>query len=330
MTRRSPISTAARRARRAAVPALLAGGVLLAESLRVERANAAFNESERRFRLAVDAARCGIWEWDLGSDTIFMSDVTAALFGWRGGVVEGQQVLDRVSPGHRDGLRDALATAAIYGGFDVSFRVPSLTGGRPTWIDARGQGFGQAAEGGYARIIGVALDVTEERLAQARGDHQRRAQPGDQFERGLRRTFQPAHGRGGIGAQQRQRRADRHAHEALGRRTHRSPGRRLAARLRQASRSMPSRDPKSAEAEALSLGGERHPVINIPSPGREAAWERSGEGGAAQRTAGPWTRDPTLSLAGRPAPPSPSLSRALRAGRGAGRAIPPRLRPASG
>jgi two-component system, cell cycle sensor histidine kinase PleC len=153
------------------VPLLVAGalgGLLLAESKRVERAHEAYTDSEQRFRLAVEAARCGIWEWDLSEDRIFMSDVTAALFGWRGGVVDGQQVLERVSEGHRDGLREALANAAVYGGFDVSFRVPSLTGGRPVWIDARGQGFGKSPEGGFARIIGVALDVTEERLAQAR------------------------------------------------------------------------------------------------------------------------------------------------------------------
>jgi two-component system cell cycle sensor histidine kinase PleC len=148
--------------------AIALGGGLLFESRRVERAHVSFNESERRFRLAVEAARCGIWEWDLATDTIFMSDVTASLFSWRGGVVDGQQVLDRVWPGHRDGLRDALRAAALYGGFDVSFRVPSLTGGRPVWIDARGEAFGESPEGGYARIIGVALDVTEERLAQAR------------------------------------------------------------------------------------------------------------------------------------------------------------------
>jgi two-component system cell cycle sensor histidine kinase PleC len=144
------------------------GVLLLLESRRIERAHAAFTNSEQHFRLAVEAARCGIWEWDLTADKIFMSDVTAALFGWRGGMVDGQQVLERVSEGHRDGLREALSTAAIYGGFDVSFRVPSLTGGRPVWIDARGQGFGNSSEGGFARIIGVALDVTEERLAQAR------------------------------------------------------------------------------------------------------------------------------------------------------------------
>jgi two-component system cell cycle sensor histidine kinase PleC len=144
------------------------GLLLLIESRRIERAHAAYTDSEQRFRLAVEAARCGIWEWDLTTDKFFMSDVTGALFGWRGGVVEGQQVMDRVWSGHRDGLRDALGNAAVYGGFDVSFRVPSLTGGRPVWIDMRGQGFGLASEGGYARIIGVALDVTEERMAQAR------------------------------------------------------------------------------------------------------------------------------------------------------------------
>jgi len=144
------------------------GLLLLWESRRIERAYVVYTDSEQRFRLAVEAARCGIWEWDLTEDKIFMSDVTAAMFGWRGGIVDGQQVLDRVSEGHRDGLREALSTAAIYGGFDVSFRVPSLAAGRPIWIDARGQGFGKAPEGGYARIIGVALDVTEERLAQAR------------------------------------------------------------------------------------------------------------------------------------------------------------------
>jgi two-component system cell cycle sensor histidine kinase PleC len=148
-----------------------AGGVglaLLSEARRLKRSLLTVNDAERRFRLAVEAARCGIWEWDLATDRIFMSDVTASLFSWSGGVVDGQQVLDRVWPGHRDGVRDALRSAAVYGGFDVSFRVPSLAGGRPVWIDARGEAFGESPEGGFARIIGVALDVTEERLAQAR------------------------------------------------------------------------------------------------------------------------------------------------------------------
>ncbi len=147
--------------------ALLLGLMLIIQSRKAETATKAFVDSEQRFRLAVEAARCGIWEWDLLQDRMYMSDVTGAIFGWGGGgVVEGQQVLERVSPDHRERVRQALATAAAYGGFDVSFRVPGPNGGQPIWIDARGQAFGDGQS--YTRIIGVALDVTEERMAQAR------------------------------------------------------------------------------------------------------------------------------------------------------------------
>jgi len=149
--------------------AFLLGLLLLGQSRKAESAERAFIDSEQRFRLAVEAARCGIWEWDLATDRMFMSDVTGAIFGWGGGGnVDGAEVLQRVSADHRERVREALGTAATYGAFDVSFRVPSRDGGRPIWIDARGQGFGRRPEGGYARIIGVALDVTEERVAQAR------------------------------------------------------------------------------------------------------------------------------------------------------------------
>jgi two-component system cell cycle sensor histidine kinase PleC len=121
-----------------------------------------------QFKLAVEAARCGIWEWDLSTDQVFLSDVTAAMLGWDGGggVFEGAQVLSRIAPDHRERVRNALDGAKAYGAFDVSFRVPDR-GGRTAWVDARGQGL-DPAEGGFGRIIGVALDVTDERIAQAR------------------------------------------------------------------------------------------------------------------------------------------------------------------
>ena len=149
--------------------AFLLALMLLRQSHKAERAQQAFSESEQRFRMAVEAARCGIWEWDVASDSMFMSDVTGAILGWGGsGVVSGDEVVGRVAQEHRERLRQAVTTAAVYGGFDVSFRVPNPQGGRPIWIDARGQGFDQQPDGSFARIIGVALDVTEERIAQAR------------------------------------------------------------------------------------------------------------------------------------------------------------------
>jgi two-component system cell cycle sensor histidine kinase PleC len=144
--------------------------LLMMQSRKVEVAHREFVDSEQRFRLAVEAARCGIWEWDLRADQVFLSDVTGVMFGWGGGgIVSGQEMLDRISIDHRERVRQALANAAMYGAFDVSFRVPATQqGGRSIWIDARGQGFGNPGQDGYVRIIGVALDVTEERLAQAR------------------------------------------------------------------------------------------------------------------------------------------------------------------
>ncbi len=153
-------------------PVLLGLGLLfllLRESRRTRAAQEAAAESERRFRLAVEAARCGVWEWDLEADAVFLSEVMGAMLGWGGGgVVGGAEVVARVAPEHRDRVRRALADAVRHGAFDVSFRVPSATGGRSAWIDARGQAFGEAKDGAYGRLIGVALDVTEERQAQAR------------------------------------------------------------------------------------------------------------------------------------------------------------------
>jgi two-component system cell cycle sensor histidine kinase PleC len=144
--------------------------LLMIQSRKAEVAHREFVDSERRFRLAVEAARCGIWEWDLNSDQVYLSDVTGAMFGWGGGgVVSGQDLLERISIDHRERVRQALANAAMYGAFDVSFRVPANEqGARSLWIDARGQGFGKPGSEEHARIIGVALDVTEERIAQAR------------------------------------------------------------------------------------------------------------------------------------------------------------------
>jgi two-component system, cell cycle sensor histidine kinase PleC len=152
-------------------PILIIAGLLFllrAESRRASAAQTAFAESERRFRLAVEAARCGVWEWDLEGDAVFLSEVMGAMLGWGGGgVVGGGEVVARIAPEHRDRIRSALEEAGAHGAFDVSFRVP-MAGGRSAWIDARGQAFGESKNGAYTRLIGVALDVTDERQAQAR------------------------------------------------------------------------------------------------------------------------------------------------------------------
>ena len=156
----------------ALIAPLAAGGFMAALVLdrlrRTEREGRDTRQSERRFRLAVEAAHCGIWEWDLELDRVFVSDVTARMLGWGGtGVADGGEVIARIAPEHRERVRQALTAAKAFGAFDVSFAVPK-SGGGVMWIDARGQAPEARAGGGYGSIIGVAVDVTPERVAQTR------------------------------------------------------------------------------------------------------------------------------------------------------------------
>jgi two-component system cell cycle sensor histidine kinase PleC len=147
--------------------------LMLMQARRIESARRAYIETERRFRTAVEAARCGIWEWDLKLNEVQVSDLMAEMLGVGGvDLLDGDEVLGRVAPDHRAQVLAALKNAALYGGFDVTFRVPGFDG-RSTWIDARGQA-AQDERGDFVRIVGVALDVTEEKTAQARAQRAER------------------------------------------------------------------------------------------------------------------------------------------------------------
>jgi two-component system cell cycle sensor histidine kinase PleC len=151
-------------------PVMVALGLMLVLARQTHKARNAMSgqmEAERRFRLAVEGARCGVWEWRLDDDTLHMSDVMGVMLGWGGGgVAHGQDVIARIAPEHQARVRQALIDAQAQGGFDVSFQVPGSPSGG-AWLDARGQG-ADATEAGYTSIIGVALDVTDERNAELR------------------------------------------------------------------------------------------------------------------------------------------------------------------
>ncbi|MBX9460402.1 MAG: PAS domain-containing protein [Brevundimonas sp.] len=123
--------------------------------------------SERRFRGAVEAARCGVWDWDLESGQILLSDYMADLMGLeRTGATTAEAMMERIHPHYRDAVNHALRQAETFGAFEVSFPVPDAQG-RARWIDARGQARGERSEAGFTSILGIALDTTEARRAKA-------------------------------------------------------------------------------------------------------------------------------------------------------------------
>ena len=148
--------------------ALALAALLFFQSRKAEEAQRAFLASEQRFRLAVEAAHAGIWEWDLEKDRIFVSDATAAMLGWEAArTVAGQAMVDQVIPYDRPAMLNALANAAANGAFEVSVRASRPEGGF-AWLELRGRGFVENGGMNPSRIIGVALNVTEEKMAQGR------------------------------------------------------------------------------------------------------------------------------------------------------------------
>lgn len=153
-----------------AVPLLLGVGVVilyLIYSRRQKRQHRERIATEKRFRIAVEAARCGVWEWDMDRDEVSLSDFMAALLGFpRGGVTPSEDVIARIHPRFQEDFRHALRQAAAYGAFEITFPVPGPDG-RARWIDARGQARGERGDMGFSAILGVALDITEARRARA-------------------------------------------------------------------------------------------------------------------------------------------------------------------
>nr|WP_295237965.1 ATP-binding protein [uncultured Brevundimonas sp.] len=151
-------------------PLLLGVGVVVLfvlYGLRQTRQHRERVATEKRFRIAVEAARCGVWEWDLAKGEVSLSDYMAALLGFsRGGVTDAEDVIGRVHPRFQEDFRHALRQAAAYGAFEITFPVAGPDG-RARWIDARGQARGERGDTGFSAILGVALDITEARRARA-------------------------------------------------------------------------------------------------------------------------------------------------------------------
>jgi PAS domain S-box-containing protein len=129
------------------------------------QAEEALRESEERLRLALEAARMGIWTWDFTADRATYHAHLNRLLG-RDAVETTGPIADflaRVHPDDQPGVRAQLYTAASRrGGFTAEFRVV-WPDGTVRWL--RGQGDVVTAGGG-SYLTGAAVDVTQRREAE--------------------------------------------------------------------------------------------------------------------------------------------------------------------
>ncbi|XBQ16257.1 MAG: PAS domain-containing sensor histidine kinase [Oceanicaulis sp.] len=118
------------------------------------------SDSESRFRIAIEGARCGVWDWDLETDDVVLTESFAQLIGRSGAEgLSGPELLLLFREEDRARVRAALRGAANAKDVDVEVRAAQL----PVWLQLRGR-----IKPGTRRIVGVAIDITERKGAQAR------------------------------------------------------------------------------------------------------------------------------------------------------------------
>ncbi|MFO1037414.1 MAG: PAS domain S-box protein [Geminicoccaceae bacterium] len=131
---------------------------------RLQEREAELGRALARKKLAMDAAHCGTWEWDMASDTVFWSDEMCALFGLepadfdstRGGFLS--LVLPEDRPRLLRTMEDALAGRKDY---EAEYRIRHPDGAI-RWFYARGL-VNREPDGTPREVTGICIDVTSSR-----------------------------------------------------------------------------------------------------------------------------------------------------------------------
>jgi two-component system, cell cycle sensor histidine kinase PleC len=151
-------------------PVLAAAGIwfiVRGQAERFEATRTQMRDAERRLRIAIEGASCGVWDWDITEDRVYLTQRLARTFGLEGaGRFETAEILEALSPDDNARLRAALAAAAQIGTLDVSLQVQGPNG--LTHVQLRGRAAVDRKEPDKIRAIGVSIDVSEERNTEAR------------------------------------------------------------------------------------------------------------------------------------------------------------------
>jgi len=136
--------------------------------LRVAERTAALGTSEERFRLATEAMRGGLYDWDIETNTLWRSAGLVAIFGYPADEHEPhlQWWLDRVHPDDltrmSEGMRNVLESSLP--AFDTEYRVQHREGPW-VWVWDRGRVV-RDNTGRARRVVGHIIDVSMQKDAE--------------------------------------------------------------------------------------------------------------------------------------------------------------------
>jgi PAS domain S-box-containing protein len=132
-----------------------------------KRAEEALRESEARLRLAAQAGRMYVYEWDVATDVTVRSEEYANILGLTGVLRSDtrQQFLSRVHPDDRALFIAAVADLTPQNPTtQISYRV-LRPDGAVIWLEKSGRAFFDA-QGKMLRMIGIVADITERKLGE--------------------------------------------------------------------------------------------------------------------------------------------------------------------
>jgi PAS domain S-box-containing protein len=130
----------------------------------LRRAEQALHDSEERLRLALEAGRMGVWDWNIATGELAWSDTLEPIHGLQPGSFGGtfEAFLALVHSDDRARLQSTLEQAlAQRASYELEFRVV-WPDGSVRWMAGKGRIFTDD-RGEPLRLIGVGMDVTERR-----------------------------------------------------------------------------------------------------------------------------------------------------------------------
>jgi two-component system, LuxR family, sensor kinase FixL len=138
------------------------------------RSKEALRVNEERMSLAVNSAQMALWDWDVANDSVWMTDEGRRFFSFEPDEpLHYESLAGRVHPDdsavRATAIRQALETR---GSYEAEYRI-ILPDGSVRWIAARGHRPNPAVDGAPPRIIGVSMDITRQKHADAEAQLQR-------------------------------------------------------------------------------------------------------------------------------------------------------------
>jgi len=170
-----------------AFSSLLSGGYIVIAYMLVRLreskldAEAALVENQHRFDMAFAGARCGIWDWDISENRIYWSSAMFDMVGLKqpSKRLSAAEIKALAHPDDADAI-DEIANAVNRPSrsYDTTFRLRHADGSW-VWMHAKGQVWSGGRSAGFRRggasalqagdrLVGITIDITEQKLAEER------------------------------------------------------------------------------------------------------------------------------------------------------------------